>query len=169
MGTSAVLRLGFCALALTALVLRTPSALSQTSACGRESFDHTHPYRMSSLLLWDYIQEYENPVVPTELQRELKGDRVSIAIRLDERGSVSSCSSLIVWEEPNQPAIHASAPVKEKTTETLCSSIRTSKFRQFRYCDKPVPVVGPVVFIVLDEKFKLQQIGPTAKERKPTR
>ena len=77
-------------------------------------------------MLWDYVLEYENPNVPAELQHELNGDHVSIGIGFDERERPSSCSDLIVREDPNQQAVSVSPSAKPKATEVLCSSIRTS-------------------------------------------
>jgi hypothetical protein len=168
MKTTAIVSLALFAPILSGFPIGVPSLVSQTSPCGRESFDQTHPYRMSYSVLWDDIQNYENTALPTELEDELSEKHVSIGIRLDEHGSLSSCSDIVVREDPNQAAVSVSASVKEKARATLCSSIRTWKFRPFLYCDKPVPVVGVLVFIVLDRKFKLLKIGTTAKERKAT-
>src|SRR5579863_5859842 len=130
------LQSGLCGLLLIGLAMSvlTLSAQSHTSPCGSKVFDHTHPYNMTYGGMWDYILEYENTNVPTELQHELKGDQVQIGMSFDESGRPSSCSDLIVWEDPNQQAVSVSPSVKAKATEVLCSSIRTWKFRAFRYC-----------------------------------
>ena len=160
-----VVRSGLCALSLAMCVINL-SAQSHTTPCGSEVFDHARPYSMSYGMLWDNVLEYENPTVPAELQHELNGDHVSIGVSFDERGRPSSCFDLSVREDPNQQAISLSPPVKAKATEALCSSIRTWKFRAFRYCGRAVPVRGPLVFIVLDQKFTLQRIGTGPVERR---
>jgi hypothetical protein len=156
---SIVSRLGLCSMLLTGVSLSGLSLClqsTQTPVCGSRPVDGSHPYRMSYGELWNYIQEYEDPNVPTELPRELQGNQVSIVVTLDEQGRLTSCTGLRLKTKALQKALTRS--LENKSTEALCSSMRTWKFRPLVYCGNPVPVFGPILFNVRKQRFELVEV-----------
>jgi hypothetical protein len=127
---------------------------------------------MSYGMLWNYIQAFENPVLPENLRHKLRGLEISIGIEFNEQGAAASCGGVIV-RRPLQKGIKISEQLERKVTARLCPSIMTWKFRPLIYCSKPVPVRGPVVFRGEEQKFVLIEItdpmwrtGPAPVERK---
>jgi hypothetical protein len=131
---------------------------TNTTVCGSRPVDRSHPYRMSYGTLWNYIQEYADPNVPAELQRDLQGHQVSIDVTLDDQGRLTSCTGLRVKTNSLQKVLRVTRSLENKWTEALCSSIQTWKFRRFVYCGKPVPVLGPILFNVRKQRFELVEV-----------
>ena len=140
--------------------------------CGRLPFGPHNPYEMSYGMLWNYIQEFENPRAPENLQHNLRGYEISIGVGFNEQGLATGCGGVIV-RKPYEKAIKISHHLEKSVTAALCPSIMTWKFRPLIYCSKPVPVEGVVVFRDEEQKFVLIEVmdprfrkGPAPVERK---
>ena len=94
-------------------------------------------------MLWNYIEEFENPHLPLQL-RQLLGDEVSVAVLFNEKGVAKSCGGQIaVRRKSYEKAIKISQHLEDGLQAALCPSIMTWKFRPMIYCSKPVPAYGP--------------------------
>lgn len=160
--------------AITALAFSTALApiLTGDDICGRWPHGPHNPYEMSYGMLWNYIQEFENPRLPENLRSSLRGYEISTGVGFDEQGLATGCGGVVI-RKPYQNAIHISHDLEKSVTAALCPSIMRWKFRPLLYCSKPVPVSGVVVFRCEERKFVLVEItdprwrkGPAPVERK---
>jgi len=141
--------------------------------CGYGSFGPHNPYSMSYGMLWNYIQEYENPKLPEHLRPSLRGYEISVGVWFSEQGVATGCGGQVIVRKPYQKGITISQHLEQTITALLCPSIKTWKFRPLTYCSKAVPVTGPIVFRVVGQKFALIEVtdprfrkGPPPMERK---
>ena len=170
-----IIKFGALALLMHAAIAQD-SQSTLPSVCPSRGRVFSVPYRMSYGMLWNYVQEYENPVVPKEVQHELRRAHVSVAVGIDDAGRPATCGGLMVSKGSNWRMVSVSSMSKESTIQALCSSIRSWKFRRLLVCEKPAAYTGPVDFSVQPDKFELIQVtdplwirGPGPMERKQSR
>ena len=141
--------------------------------CGRLPFGPHHPYPMSYGMLWNYIDEFQNPKLPENLRQRLDGNEISVGVWFNEQGVTTGCGGQVIVRKPYQKGVKISRHLEQSISALLCPSIMTWKFRPLIYCSKPVPVSGVVVFRGEEQKFVLVEItdprwrkGPAPLERK---
>jgi len=161
--------------AMTAVVFSTvlTPILTADDICGRWPHGPHNPYQMSYGMLWNYIQEFENPRMPEHLKLNLRGYEISIPVWFNEQGVAAGCGGQVIVRKPYKKGVKISRHLEQSITALLCPSIMTWKFRPLIYCSKPVPVSGVVVFRGEEQKFVLIEItdprwrtGPAPLQRK---
>ena len=126
--------------------------------CGRLAFGPHHPYEMSYGMLWNYIDEFQNPKLSKNLRQSLHGNEISVGVWFNEQGVATGCGGQVIVRKPNEKANNISQHLQKSIAELLCHSIMTWRFRPLIYCSKAVPVSGPIVFRVDERKLVLIEV-----------